>query len=101
MLGDVRVVVDGFLRRPSEAAEAATVQVLNGTDIGGLATRVGLELEKAGFTIITAGNAPATDNPGKTVVYDLGATRAPAGAWPTSPAPTYSRGRCPMGRQRC
>jgi LCP family protein required for cell wall assembly len=68
--GDLRAVVDSFLKRPSEASEAATVQVLNGTDIGGLATRVGLDLERAGFTIIPAGNAPASDSP-KTVVYDL------------------------------
>ncbi|MFL5805646.1 MAG: LCP family protein [Roseiflexaceae bacterium] len=68
--GDVRAVVDSFLKRPSEASEVATVQVLNGTDIGGLAGSVSLQLEKAGFTIITAGNAPPSDNP-KTVVYDL------------------------------
>jgi LCP family protein required for cell wall assembly len=67
---DVRAVVDVFLTRPREANEAATVQVLNGTDSGGLAGRVSGELENAGFTLIAPGNAAATDAP-KTIVYDL------------------------------
>lgn len=67
---DVQQVVTAFLTRPSEAAEAATVQVLNGTDTSGLAGRVSLELEQAGFTIIPAGNAAAAGVP-KTVVYDV------------------------------
>jgi LCP family protein required for cell wall assembly len=67
---DIRAVVDGFLTRPSEASEAATVQVLNGTGVGGLAGRVSGDLERAGFTLIAPGNAPATDTP-KTIVYDL------------------------------
>jgi len=67
---DVRAVVDSFLTRPSEASEAATVQVLNGTAVSGLAGRVSGELERAGFTLIAPGNAPATDLP-KTIVYDL------------------------------
>jgi polyisoprenyl-teichoic acid--peptidoglycan teichoic acid transferase len=68
--GDVSAVVDTFLTRPSEASESATVQVLNGTGINGLAGRVTGQLEKAGFTLLTAADAPATDVP-KTVVYDL------------------------------
>jgi LCP family protein required for cell wall assembly len=67
---DIRAVVDSFLTRPSEASEAATVQVLNGTAVSGLASRVSGELERAGFTLIAPGNAPATDLP-KTIVYDL------------------------------
>jgi polyisoprenyl-teichoic acid--peptidoglycan teichoic acid transferase len=67
---DVRAVVDSFLTRPSEASEAAKVQVLNGTAVGGLAGRVSGELERAGFVLIAPGNAPATDLP-KTIVYDL------------------------------
>jgi polyisoprenyl-teichoic acid--peptidoglycan teichoic acid transferase len=67
---DVRAVVDSFLTRPSEASEAAMVQVLNGTAVSGLASRVSGELERAGFTLIAPGNAPATDFP-KTIVYDL------------------------------
>jgi LCP family protein required for cell wall assembly len=67
---DVRAVVDSFLTRPSEASEAATVQVLNGTAVSGLASRVSGELERAGFALIARGNAPATDFP-KTIVYDL------------------------------
>ena len=67
---DVRAVVNSFLTRPSEASEAAMVQVLNGTAVSGLASRVSGELERAGFTLIAPGNAPATDLP-KTIVYDL------------------------------
>lgn len=67
---DIRVVVDSFLARPSEAVEAATVQVLNGTAMSGLASRVSADLERAGFTLIAPGNAPATDAP-KTIVYDI------------------------------
>ncbi len=67
---DVQKVVDAFLTRPSEAAEAATVQVLNGTEAPGLAGRKSLEIEKAGFTMAPAGNAPSSDVP-KTIVYDV------------------------------
>jgi hypothetical protein len=67
---DVRAVVDSFLTRPSEASEAATVQVLNGTAVSGLASRISNELELQGFTLIAAGNAPSTDFP-TTIVYDL------------------------------
>ena len=63
-------VVDNFLTRPSESSEMARVQVLNGTDVGGLAGRVSLRLEQAGFTMLPPGNAPASDAQ-KTVVYDL------------------------------
>ena len=67
---DVRAVVDSFLTRPSEASEAATVQVLNGTAVSGLASRVSGDLERAGFTLSAPGNAPANNLP-KTVVYDI------------------------------
>src|SRR5262249_50854133 len=67
---DIRAVVDSFLTRPSEAAEAATVQVLNGTAVSGLAGRISNELEGKGFTLVPAGNAPTTEA-AKTVVYDV------------------------------
>ena len=67
---DVRKVVDTFLTRPTEASEAATVQVLNATETSGLAGRKSLELEQAGFTMVPAGNAPFSDAP-KTLVYDV------------------------------
>ena len=66
----MRAVVDSFLARPSETAEAARVQVLNGTSVGGLAGSVSGRLEQAGFTVIPADNAPAGDVQ-KTIVYDL------------------------------
>jgi polyisoprenyl-teichoic acid--peptidoglycan teichoic acid transferase len=67
---DVRGVVDAFLTRPSEAAEQATVQVLNGTETSGLAGRVSLELDQAGFSMAPPGNAPSTDA-ATTIVYDV------------------------------
>jgi LCP family protein required for cell wall assembly len=67
---DVRAVVDTFLTQPSEANEAATVQVLNGTEVGGLAGSKSGEIERQGFTMIAAGNAPSADI-AKTIVYDL------------------------------
>jgi LCP family protein required for cell wall assembly len=67
---DVRAVVDAFLTRPSEAAEKATVQVLNGTATAGLAGRVSLELDQAGFSMTPAGNAPTPDAD-KTIVYNI------------------------------
>ena len=66
---DVRAVVDAFLTRPSEASEAASVQVLNGAGASGLAGQVTIELEQAGFTVLPADNAPADAK--KTVVYDV------------------------------
>jgi LCP family protein required for cell wall assembly len=66
---DVRAVVDAFLTRPSEASEAASVQVLNGAGASGLAGQVTIELEQAGFMVIPADNAPADAE--QTVVYDV------------------------------
>lgn len=66
----VREQVQVWLTRPSEASEQATVQVFNGTDIGGLAGEITGELEQAGFSVLVADNAP----PGEytnTVVYDV------------------------------
>jgi LCP family protein required for cell wall assembly len=55
---------------PGEASEDAKVQVLNGTSVSGLAGTVSLQLEKAGFTIVPADNAPTSDVQ-KTIVYDV------------------------------
>jgi polyisoprenyl-teichoic acid--peptidoglycan teichoic acid transferase len=67
---EVRAAVAEFLAPPSEAAEQARVQVLNGTGETGLARRYSGELESAGFLIIPAGDAPASDVE-RTVVYDI------------------------------
>jgi len=67
---DIRAVVNTFLTRPSEADEAASVQVLNGTGVDGLAGEVTGQLEQADFTVIPAADAPTTDVQ-KTVIYDL------------------------------
>jgi hypothetical protein len=61
-------MLDQWQRPPSEAAENATVQVLNGTETAGLARRVALDLEQAGFTILVPDNAPGLYE--RTVVYD-------------------------------
>lgn len=65
--------VDILLTRPSPtvpAEEKATVQVLNGTDVGGLAGKISFELEDAGFTVVAPGNAEVA-NVAKTIVYDV------------------------------
>ncbi len=62
--------VRALVTPPGEASEAATVQVLNGTSVSGLAGTVSFQLEKAGFTIMPAGNAPTSDVQ-KTIVYNL------------------------------
>jgi LCP family protein required for cell wall assembly len=67
---DVRAVVDTFLTRPTEANEAALVQVFNGTDRAGLAGTVTSDLDRAGFKVLPADNAPTTGAE-KTVVYDI------------------------------
>lgn len=66
---DVRAVVDRFLVLPNEASEAARVQVFNGTGVSGLANRMTIQVEQAGFTVLVAANAPATDVQ-QTIVYD-------------------------------
>jgi LCP family protein required for cell wall assembly len=64
----VQAMLDQWQRPPSEAAEDATVQVLNGTETAGLARRVALDLEQAGFKILVPDNAPGLYE--RTVVYD-------------------------------
>ncbi len=61
--------VDAFLTRPSEASEAATVQVFNGTGVSGLAGTMTGELEQVGFAVTVAADAPPGDYP-QTIVYD-------------------------------
>ncbi len=50
--------------------EKASIEVLNGTWINGLASEVALDLEKYGFNIIRTGNA-GRQNFEKSVIYDL------------------------------
>lgn len=64
----VQALLDQWQRPPSEAAEQATVQVLNGTEVAGLARTVTLDLEQAGFTILIPGNAPGPAE--RTTIYD-------------------------------
>lgn len=66
----VSAAVDALLTPVGEASEAATVQVLNATAIGGLAGQVSIKLEQNGFTIVPADNAP-TGVVERTVVYNL------------------------------
>ncbi len=50
--------------------EQATVEVRNGTWINGLASRIALDLEKYGFTILKIGNS-SKQNFQKSVIFDL------------------------------
>jgi LCP family protein required for cell wall assembly len=66
----IRAATSALLTPPSEAREAATVQVLNGAGIAGLAGSVSGELETAGFSLIPAADAPTADVQ-QTIVYDV------------------------------
>ncbi len=52
------------------AEEMATVEVINGTWINGLASKTALDLEKYGFHVVRIGNS-SRQNFQKTVIYDL------------------------------
>jgi LCP family protein required for cell wall assembly len=66
----LEAAVSSLITRPDEASEAASVQVLNGSGVSGLARRVTGDLERDGFGVIPAGDAPTADV-AKTVIYDL------------------------------
>jgi LCP family protein required for cell wall assembly len=66
----VQALLDRWQAPPNEVAEAARVQVFNGTAINGLAGRISAELEQAGFTMIVADTAPAGEYP-RTIVYNI------------------------------
>lgn len=51
-------------------SEKATVEVRNGTWINGLASQVGLDMEKLGFNVLRVGNS-SRQNFQKSVIYDL------------------------------
>jgi LCP family protein required for cell wall assembly len=72
----VQAVLDQWQRPPSEAAENATVQVLNATEVAGLARSVTLDLEQSGFQILPPGNAPPLVE--RTTVYDRSGNPATA-----------------------
>jgi LCP family protein required for cell wall assembly len=65
---DVQALAQGLLAAPSAEAEAAHVQVLNGTQVAGLAGRVSTDLEGRGFLIIPASDAPFESE--RTLIYD-------------------------------
>lgn len=50
--------------------EKATVEVRNGTWINGLASKVAVDIEKYGFTVVRIGNS-SRQNVEKSVIYDL------------------------------
>jgi LCP family protein required for cell wall assembly len=74
---DVRALAQLLLAPPSAESEAARVQVLNGTDIAGLAGKVTADLEQQGFVILPAADAPTSAE--RTVVYDISGKPATAG----------------------
>jgi polyisoprenyl-teichoic acid--peptidoglycan teichoic acid transferase len=69
----VQALLDQWQRPPSEASERALVQVLNGTEVAGLARDVSLDLEGAGFSLLPPGNAALVE---RTQVYHLGGAPA-------------------------
>jgi hypothetical protein len=73
----VRALAQLLLAPPSAESEAARVQVLNGTDIAGLAGKVTADLEQQGFVILPAADAPTSAE--RTVVYDISGKPATAG----------------------
>ncbi|MEI8166636.1 MAG: LCP family protein [Chloroflexales bacterium] len=69
----VQTLLDQWQRAPSEAREAATVQVFNGTAVDGLASQVSFDLERQGFRMLPPGNGPSAE---RTRVYDVGGASA-------------------------
>lgn len=65
----VQAVVQEALAPPGEAREAAVVQVLNGTGVGGVAGQVSDMLAVQLFTVAAAGNAEAVE---RSAIYDYG-----------------------------
>lgn len=56
----LQALVQQWLRPPGEEQEQATLQVLNGAGVSGLAGRVSEELRAQGFTVSQPGNAELT-----------------------------------------
>jgi len=65
----VQAVVQEALSPPGEAREAAVVQVLNGTGVGGIAGQVSDRLAEQKFEVAAAGNAEPVE---RSVIYDYG-----------------------------
>lgn len=57
----------------TEQKDTLRVVVLNGTNETGLATRIGSQLEKSGFKLVSVGNAEQRDQ-AQTIIYPLSAT---------------------------
>lgn len=70
---EVRQLSARLLSKPRAEDENALIQVLNGTAVTGLGSRVTGELENAGYRVTIAGNASQPDGSPieTTVVYDL------------------------------
>lgn len=64
-------------REDGEIGEAAEVQVLNGSDMGGIAGKKKDELERAGITNISTGDTDTSSAYGDFVWYDLSDGKAP------------------------
>ncbi len=60
-----------------EVSESPRVEVLNGSDMGGLAGKKAAELEQAGLTNVTTGDTPTSAAYGDFVWYDLSEGKAP------------------------
>ena len=60
-----------------EEGESASVEVLNGSDIGGVAGKKASELESAGIDNVSTGDTPSSAAYGDFVWYDLSGGKAP------------------------
>jgi|WetSurMetagenome_2_1015567.scaffolds.fasta_scaffold01419_10 polyisoprenyl-teichoic acid--peptidoglycan teichoic acid transferase len=57
-------------KKAEVSTESATLEILNGTWVNGLANRVAIDLEKYGFQVVRTGNS-SRQNFEKSVIYDL------------------------------
>jgi LCP family protein required for cell wall assembly len=66
----LQAALDAWNGRTAPRTEQAMVQVLNGTDVPGLATKISGLLEVDGFRMLPVGNAPSFEY-AQTTIYDL------------------------------
>lgn len=74
---EVREFIRKKLNTTATNGEEASIEVLNGSDYGGLAGRKAAELEAAGFTDVSTGDTPSDSTYGDYVWYDLSGGKKP------------------------
>jgi LCP family protein required for cell wall assembly len=98
---EVRQLSARLLSKPQAEAENALIQVLNGTAVTGLGSRVTGELENAGYRVTIAGNASQADGSpfDTTVVYDLNNKPVTARQIAKGLGASVSNGQLPEGAE--